>query len=363
MITINKAEIYDYDIPFKRPLRVIGGELTRRRGVVIKLTAESGAVGYGEIAPLDGFSVETVRQARGRVLGLVERLPGSSVTIEPGNLEEMCRFSVLEGETVYASVLYGLEAAAFHLFEIQAGKLFQEIFTSSPGKRIPVNGLLHTGMTADGPPLEERVKGLLDEGFTTIKIKVGRGKPGEDIEGVNRVSKVLPSGALIRLDANRLWDYETALEFSKRVDHTYIEYIEEPFKDTGLIPRFYSKTGLPVALDESLLSIQRGLPPEGDGFPEGIAALVLKPTLLGGITRTMYYIDVARRFGYKTVISSCFEAGPAYAWLLKMAATIDSPDSMCACGLDTLKYLDGNLFSRSISIKNGTVAVDDQFRT
>jgi o-succinylbenzoate synthase len=215
-----------------------------------------------------------------------------------------------------------------------------------------VNALLHTDISQPGVGVSEEVGKLLADGFKTIKIKVGRGSLAGDMEMVNRASEMLPAGVRLRLDANRLWNFETALEFGKKVDKRFIEYIEEPFiiNDIGQISEFYSQTGIGVALDESL----NGIISRGLDIPVGVVAFILKPTLLGGFGRTGELVELAIGHGIKPVISSCFEVGPGFTALLKMAAAIEG-DS--ASGLDTLKYLEGNLFSRAVKIENGFINI------
>jgi O-succinylbenzoate synthase len=65
-------------------------------------------------------------------------------------------------------------------------------------------------------------------------------------------------------------------------------------------------------------------------------------------------VDLAMGYGIKPVISSCFEVGPGFMALLKMAASTEG-DS--ASGLDTLKYLEGSLFSRAVVIENGFINI------
>lgn len=358
-ISIEKAGIYKYSIPFVSPLRVGAQTLETREGFVIELTGVDGSRGYGEIAPLEGFSVETLARAEGQILELVKRLPGKVFSIDFER--RRCRFPVIDNlpGNLYASCYFGLETAILQLLENSLNKPFSAIISQNPKERIAVNALLHLRDVSQ-PGVGEEVGKLPADGFKVIKIKVGRRAAEEDIEIVNRVAEMLPSGVRLRLDANRLWDFETALEFGKKVDKRFIEYIEEPFiiNDIGQISEFYSQTGIGVALDESL----NGIIPSGMAIPVELAAVkafILKPTLLGGFGRTGELVDLAMENGIESVISSCFEVGPGFAALLKMAAVIGCDESVF--GLDTLKYLKGNLFSRAVEIENGFINLEKLF--
>jgi L-alanine-DL-glutamate epimerase-like enolase superfamily enzyme len=59
---------------------------------------------------------------------------------------------------------------------------------------------------------------------------------------------------MLRLDANRAWDPETARRFCAVVADADIDYVEEPLRRTTPedLATLRSKTGVPVALDESI---------------------------------------------------------------------------------------------------------------
>ncbi|MCU0288629.1 MAG: o-succinylbenzoate synthase [Acidobacteria bacterium] len=345
IIKIKAVILNKYNIPFLSPLRVGKFTLNIREGLIVELTGADGIRGYGEIAPLEGFSIETLEQAEQQIYELTDILTGMDFEVnfnKPG-----CRFPTVEGlpHYLYPSTRFGLETAIINLVENNVKKSFPGIISQNPKMEIPVNALLHSDISR----VDEDVKKLLADGFRTIKIKVGRGSLAGDIEMVNRVTALITADTRLRLDANRLWDFETALAFGMGIDTGCIEYIEEPFiiRDISQISEFSNQTGIGVALDESLNLISQGA-----GVHKRVAAFILKPTLLGGMKRTGEFVDLALSCGIKPVISSCFEVGPGFTMLTKMAASIKCD---CASGLDTLKYLKENLLSKPVEIKNGFI--------
>jgi O-succinylbenzoate synthase len=343
-VNVESLRVYSYSLPFKEPLQVGKQILHTRGGFVIKVTDKEGSSGYGEAAPLPGYSTESLAQVKKQLLHLTKHQP--QLTVLPGELYPSAAFAL---ET--ALLQPGINANLYDLYDLSdlsdlSGDQLGDRQKKSKKSRqkIPVNALLHPNRSR----LETQIEELLDSGFRTIKIKVGRQDPGDDIDTVNRVSRMLPGGVSLRLDANRLWDFDTAVSFGRAVDSTFIEYVEEPFPDVSRIPAFCSNTGIAVALDESLDSVD----PREARIPAGVGAFVLKPAMLGGIRRTLDFMLLAKNRGIKPVISSCFEAGPGFALLLKIAAALDS-DS--ASGLDTLKYLEQNLFKTPLIIEDGFI--------
>jgi len=110
-----------------------------------------------------------------------------------------------------------------------------------------------------------------------------------------------------------------------------VEYVEEPLAEPGRLGELAGMWGLPVALDESLV----GMGPEDLGGHRYVRAVVLKPTLLGGLYRTLRFAEEAKALGIKAVISSSYESGVGTGALVALAAAVgDEP-----VGLDTYRRL------------------------
>lgn len=313
-IEIKNIEIIEYQIPFKTPLVFGGKPMKTRRGFYIKLTDTHNHTGLGEAAPLEGYSPDTIAEARQQLLNLSKHPLEQNLT---------------------PSVRFGLETALIRITEQITQKPFQELVSQNPKKEIRINALLHTNTinTINIENVEQEVKTLINQGFESIKIKVARQSLEKDIETINRVTALLPKNVSLRLDANGLWDFNTALEFGKNINPNPIEYLEEPFKDSDKIPEFHLQTSIPIALDESLTETN----PQDFTPPQGVTALILKPTLLGGIKICLEFITLSKEKNLTPIISSCFETPPGHHMLTQLAASIDFTNT--PSGLDTLKYI------------------------
>jgi L-alanine-DL-glutamate epimerase-like enolase superfamily enzyme len=131
-------------------------------------------------------------------------------------------------------------------------------------------------------------------------------RPGElrsDAELLRSLRRELGDGVALRADANqsltqRLIDPQLADLRAVR-----LEWLEEPWPEAAQSP----PPGLPLALDESLLLPGKGgLGGSGRG---AVAALVLKPSLLGGLVATHAWLTAARLLGKAAVVSHQLE-GP-----------------------------------------------------
>ena len=309
-------DLYHYKLPFSEPVALKRSLLQHREGVLIRLTAEDGSVGWGETAPLPGFSPEPLQTATRQLRELSLSLPGQEV---PGDWTNHA--------DLVPSARFGLELAAWNLSANSSGEMSPKPLNDHSREGVFVNGLL-SGLS-DG--LVEGADRMRATGYRAVKLKVG----GREIEGDARlareVGEVLGDGVSLRLDANRAWGLGEALEFGRGLTGVRVEYVEEPLAEPGRLGELAGMWGLSVALDESLV----GMGPEdlkGDRYAR---AVVLKPTLLGGLYRTLRFAEEAKALGMKAVISSSYESGVGTGALVALAAAVGNEP----VGLDTYRRL------------------------
>jgi o-succinylbenzoate synthase len=313
-------DLYRYGLPLRRPPALEGTTLHRREGLLVRLSGDDGSEGWGESAPLPGFSEESLDEAAEQLRRLAGSLVGRDVTgdwVDGGSGREMDRSD--------PSVRFGLELAFWNLYADHSGLDLPELVSSSPSTTVPVNGLISSPMEA----LEE-ARRMSDAGYESVKLKVGTRPVAEDFRLVRELGVELDNISL-RLDANRAWSYEEAAEFVRGAPR--FEYLEEPLADPRRLPELVHEFGVPVALDESLV----GMEPEDLEAHRYAQAVVLKPTLLGGIERTLRLAGRALDLGMTPVVSSAYESGVGTAALVALAAGIG--EHPVPAGLDTYRAL------------------------
>ena len=312
--------IYSYTLPFTEPLTLKGETLRSRKGLLLRLTGDDSSEGWGEASPLPGFSLETLGEAAEQLMDALEAMAAT------GRSSSQDTPFILHPDTV-ASVRFAIELATLNLNAARRGVSALELLDPNAGGLLPINGLL-SGQANEVVAASRRMR---DAGYRTVKLKVGSLPVEADAERVREVSVVLGHGISLRLDANRAWSFDEALAFANATREVRIEYIEEPLGDAALLPRFADESGVPVALDESLIGIE----PE-DLEKHGYAqAVVLKPTLLGGISHTLRMAEEAHRLGMTPVISSAYEAGIGTLSLISLSAATGGEPA----GLDTYRRI------------------------
>ncbi|WOE66025.1 o-succinylbenzoate synthase [Aeromonas allosaccharophila] len=286
--------LYRYQLPFTQPLTFHGKVEVAREGLLVRIND-----GWGEIAPLPGFSKENLQQAEAEALAALAALAAGA----PPN-------------PVLPSVQFGLDCARWTWPEQS-------------------NPLPEPYPLIQGSPQEllRNWKEWLHRTPSKAKLKVARYPMRDELALIRLLCDRLPSLKLV-LDANQGWTREEAWTFCGHLDPNRIEYLEDPCADFADIAFVANRTGMPVALDELLA---QGKPWEP--IPQ-LRALVLKPTLLGSLANCEALIARARELRLKVIISSCFESDLGLNQLFHLASEW-APEQ--APGLDTRRWMAGNL--------------------
>lgn len=190
-------------------------------------------------------------------------------------------------------------------------------------------------------------------GCRTAKVKVA--EPGqteaEDIARVEAVRDALGPGGFVRVDANGLWDVDTAVRMVALLDRAAVglEYVEQPCSTVEELAAVRRRVSVPVAADES---IRRADDPLRVARLEAADIAVLKVQPLGGVAACL---RIAEQIGLPVVVSSALETSVGLAAGLALAAAL--PELPYACGLATLSLLDGDVTSAPFLVVDGELAV------
>lgn len=232
---------------------------------------------YGDIAPLPGFSRESLEEARAEARRVLRT--GASPTLP--------------------SVCFAFACA------------------STP---LPPSLQVRTAMLDRPEP----------EG-TVVKYKVGRLSLEETVALVAKI----PKGFEIRLDFNRKWPLEKLLAFAKHFTPEAFDYLEEPTLSFADLLTFSKETGMPIAVDESILAIPYWEIPS-------LKAVVVKPTILGEIPFVPPGVDL--------IFTSAYESGIGLLHIANLAAK-HSPEQVH--GFDPYSFLQSDVLENRPVIANG----------
>ncbi len=334
-------------MPFAEPVVLKGERLDHREGLLLELAAGDGTSGWGETSPLPGFSRESLYEGGRQLNELASAFLGNPLP-EVGPLPDGdFPGNELNRRELAPSARFGFELATCNIYAISQGKALPEVFSDKPGATVSLNGLL----AGSRRHVLEEARGMLEAGYEAVKLKVGSRGLVEDVELVGAVVEILGEKVALRLDANRAWSFEEAGAFFRATSSLGYEYVEEPLAEPAGLARLAGGYGVRVALDESLV----GMEPEVLGDHRYARAVVLKPTLLGGISRTLRLAREAGRLGIVPVVSSAYETGVGTAALVSLAAGIGGSD--IPAGLDTYRRLARDVLEPALDLSTPCVDV------
>lgn len=319
-----RSEILPYRLPLVEPVTWNGEQRDAREGLLLRLVGEDGEEGWGEAAPLPGFSRETLPEARAALEAVVPVVCGRDLDphdlVRPGGPFH----TALDAAGLPSSARFALDLALADLVRQRLGRTLPQVLHPDPVVTLPLNALLMgTGEAAVAQACERRA-----EGYAALKLKVGRATVEEDVAAVQSVRAAVGERVELRLDANRAWSVEEATQFACGVAEAEIAYVEEPLREPAGLAELWLDTSLPVALDESVQASEA----EVRGWA---AAVVLKPTLVGGLMATLRWAAQARSVGVRPVLSAAFESGVGLRGVAALAAATGGE----AAGLDTYRWL------------------------
>ena len=245
--------LYRYSLPFRQPVTFKGKRLVNREGLLISINGQ-----WGEIAPLPGFSTETLAEAESESLACLAALRGGE-KVSP----------------TLPSVQFGFDCTQRSWpNNLPAPLPPYPLFQGSPA------ALIQSLSTVDwlaSPP-------------SRLKLKVARYAMEEELALIEQLAARLPNTKLI-LDANGGWTREEAQRFCERLPLAQID-----------------------SLDETLSRRE-----EWYCHPQ-LKALVIKPTLIGSLSACEALVQRARAGNLRVVISSSFESDLGLGLLARLAS-------------------------------------------
>ncbi len=199
--------------------------------------------------------------------------------------------------------------------------------------RVPIN----CTVPAVGP---ERAHEIVSaSGCATAKVKVADHPTSleEDLARVEAVRDALGPHGHIRVDANGLWDTDTAVAVIPQLDKAAggLQYVEQPCRTIDELALVRRKVTVRIAADES---IRRAEDPLQVAVAGAADIAVIKCTPLGGVRRSL---QVAEAAGLPCVVSSALETSVGLAAQLALAGAL--PELDFACGLGTVSLLQGDV--------------------
>lgn len=292
---IEQIDIYAINIPFTKPLKVAIGVTIGAANTVIKITTDTGLVGWGEASPAAYITGDTQASNWVTAPQLAKLIKGKNPLAIEARMAEINGFT--QGEP---SIRCAFDMA---LYDIAAKAAEMPLYAFLGGEPRPLRTDLTIGLQDTVEQTLACAKDILAQGFNAIKMKVGR--PGlEDVAHVSVVRELAGPAIQIKMDSNQGWDYPTAVANILAMAPLKLQYSEQPLAawDYDNLARLRAKVDLPICADESVFDHHDALKLVNRG---AVDYLNIKLGKSGGIHTGLKINAIAEAAGCKCMIG-CF---------------------------------------------------------
>ncbi|MDR1651985.1 MAG: dipeptide epimerase [Synergistaceae bacterium] len=285
--------------PLKTPFKTAQRTAGEMVDIVVLLEASDGTVGWGSAPPTAKVTGDT----EGGVECAVREYLGPLLEGRDPEDLEACLDILESGMVRNTSAKAALDIALHDLWARIIGQPAWRLFGGAGGP-------IRTDVTVSVNPPEEMARDALravDDGFDTIKIKVGVGAE-IDFERIKAIRDAVGRAPKLRIDANQGWKPGEAVRTLNRMaDAGFgIELAEQPVKSGNIdgLAFVTAHSPIPVAADESCWS-----PLDAMELIRRKAADMINIKLMkcGGVRGARQIISVAQASGIEVMMGSMLE--------------------------------------------------------
>jgi O-succinylbenzoate synthase len=303
-----------FELQLPQPLATARGTIRRKRGWLLRLEGTDGAVGWGEVAPLDG----ELAPLRAALAELGSAAGPGAPWLERAALEERLMAGGWPG-----SLAFALGAALAELDGLPRGR-----WLPAPASAVllPAGAAALTALrqwrAAAGPSGTQGPAPLRCP--PTFKWKVAVVPDREERALLEQLLEVLSVDGRLRLDANGGWDRPTAWQWAERLAaEPRLAWLEQPLAPGDHAGLCELADRVPVALDESL-QVDPALAASWSGWQ------VRRPSQEGDPRPLLAALEAGRP---RLMLSTAFETGIGRRWLQHLAALQAEGPTPAAPGL------------------------------
>ena len=335
------------DVPLREPVRGVHGVTAVQRSVLVHVTTDAGAEGWGNVDPTPGYSAVSAADVHDSVDRLATSLAGADA------LNVRAALALMDRQLAGASEAKA--AVEMALMDLKARVLGIPVHSLLGGRvkdAVTLNAWIGTV-----PPAQAAREALawLAQGFRTAKIKVS----GAGDEGVQRVAAVraaVGDRMALRVDFNESLAAPDAAAFIRRLEPYALTLVEQPVSrdDIAGLARIRREIAIPLMADESVASpaalveiIRR----------EAADLVKLKVMKQGGLLRTLAMVECAAAAGLRVVLGHGF--GLTLSTLAEAAVAAASDAVVDGCEAVGPLKMAGDVVADPVRLDGGVIPLSD----
>lgn len=237
-------------VPIRRPPVSASGAIPEAALVLFDLETDQGVTGRSYVF---AFAPWALAPIVGCAQGLFAMIKGDPLA--PLDLEAKLRrqLALLDSPGLVGLALAGLDMAAWDALAQARGVPLVTLLGGAPRAVAAYNS---TGLWIQPvEPLADEAMALLAEGFTAVKLRLGRDDFAQDLAAVRAVKKRIGDGATLMCDFNQRLTVNEALGRARALDGEGLYWIEEPVRhdDYEGYARIAAETATPIQTGENLV--------------------------------------------------------------------------------------------------------------
>ncbi len=237
--------------PMKRPLATSIGAVTVAPLLLLDLQTDADIVGRAYLFALAKPHLAPIAKL---VEAMGEMVKGDEVA--PFDLERKLRgrYALLGVHNMVLFAMAGIDMAAWDALAQSLGQPLVRLLGAAP-RPIPAYNSKGLGLL----PLKDLAKEgreLVDEGFSAVKLRMGRPRAEEDLEALRVVKKELGAGVTLMVDFNQGLSVNEALRRGRMIDDEGgVYWIEEPVRadDFSGCNQIRREVQTPIQLGENFM--------------------------------------------------------------------------------------------------------------
>lgn len=302
---ITEIEVFAIRLPLHEPFIISYGRFDDMPSIIVKMTTDTGHVGYGEGVADDHVTGESWESTYHVIKHtLAPRLMGEN----PKNIE---RIHEIMDKAIYGvpTAKATIDIACYDLVGKALGVPVYDLLGGRYHEEFPITHVLSIGTPEKmANEAAERVA----EGYGSLKMKVGE-QVMDDVKRIEAVRARVGAEIPIRVDVNQGWkNSANTLQALRKLEHCELDWIEQPVvaDDIDGMVEVRSKTHIPVMIDEGL----RGVREMREIIAKRAAHKVnIKLMKCGGIYPAMKLAHMAEMAGIECQVGSMVESSVASA--------------------------------------------------
>lgn len=252
---------------------------------ICELTSDAGVAGMGFAYALSGGSHA--------ITSLIERvlwplIEGRDPTTITAHWTRMRAATHHMGGGLAALAIAAVDIA---LWDLTAKSRHEPLYRTLGATRnqVPAYGSGRASISLDLPELLQAVRSYVDEGFSAVKVRIGRPSVEEDLRRLQAVRREFGPELRLMTDANESLSLGDALWLAPRLVDLAVAWLEEPLpaEDVAGHVELRQRTALPVSAGEHLFSRR-----QFGEYLDRRAATIFQPdaVIVGGITEFLQVV-------------------------------------------------------------------------